>query len=40
MDAISLADDFREFLRLLNSEGVEYLIVGGGGAHGSSTSPH
>ncbi len=29
MDAISLADDFREFLRLLNSEGVEYLIVGG-----------
>lgn len=29
MDSISLADDFKEFLRLLNSEDVEYLVVGG-----------
>ncbi len=29
MGTISLAEDFREFLRLLNSTGVEYLLVGG-----------
>ena len=27
--AISLANDFKEFLRLLNSNNVEYLLVGG-----------
>jgi predicted nucleotidyltransferase len=27
--ALQLPDDFREFLKLLNSNGVEYLIVGG-----------
>lgn len=27
--AMPLAPDFREFLKLLNSEGVEYLVVGG-----------
>lgn len=29
MDMIELAPDFKEFLRLLNSHGVEYLLVGG-----------
>ena len=29
MGTIPLAPDFREFLRLLNSHGVEYLLVGG-----------
>src|SRR5580700_3066089 len=31
-----LADDFKEFLRLLNSNGVEYLLIGGYavGVHG------
>lgn len=29
MDASLLTDDFREFLRLLNANGVEYLLVGG-----------
>ncbi len=29
MGSISLASDFKEFLRLLSSEGVEYLLVGG-----------
>jgi len=27
--AISLADDFKEFLKLLNSKHVEYLLIGG-----------
>jgi hypothetical protein len=27
--ALQLPDDFREFLKLLNSNGVEYLVVGG-----------
>ncbi len=29
MDTIQLPQDFREFLRLLNSKRVEYLIIGG-----------
>ena len=29
MEMIELAPDFKEFLRLLNSHGVEYLLVGG-----------
>jgi hypothetical protein len=29
MDAPLLTDDFREFLRLLNAHGVDYLLVGG-----------
>ncbi len=29
MATIHLPNDFKEFLRLLNSEGVEYLLVGG-----------
>jgi hypothetical protein len=29
MDTIQLPRDFKEFLSLLNSKGVEYLIVGG-----------
>jgi predicted nucleotidyltransferase len=29
MDTIRLPDDFKEFLRLLNSSEVEYLLVGG-----------
>ena len=29
MDTLRVPDDFREFLRLLNSKGVEYLVVGG-----------
>lgn len=29
MDAPLLTDDFREFLRLLNAHGVEYIVVGG-----------
>ncbi|MFO0828189.1 MAG: nucleotidyltransferase [Phycisphaerales bacterium] len=29
MGAIYLADDFKEFLRLLNSTGVEFMVVGG-----------
>jgi predicted nucleotidyltransferase len=29
MDARSLTKDFREFLKLLNDHGVEYLVVGG-----------
>ncbi|NOT01872.1 MAG: hypothetical protein HOP29_14755 [Phycisphaerales bacterium] len=29
MDTLPLPQDFREFLRLLNSEKIEYLIVGG-----------
>ena len=29
MDTMLLPPDFREFLRLLNSKGVEYLIIGG-----------
>jgi hypothetical protein len=29
MDAPLLTDDFKEFLRLLNANGVEYLLVGG-----------
>jgi len=29
MDMIELAPDFKEFLRLLNSHGVEYLLAGG-----------
>lgn len=29
MDAPLLPDDFREFLRLLNANGVDYLVVGG-----------
>jgi hypothetical protein len=29
MDTIQLPQDFREFLRLLNSKKVEYLIIGG-----------
>ncbi len=29
MVRIELADDFKEFLRLLNSKGVEYLLIGG-----------
>ncbi len=34
--AMQLADDFREFLRLLNSNGVDYLLIGGYavGVHG------
>jgi hypothetical protein len=27
--AISLADDFKDFLKLLNSKQVEYLLIGG-----------
>jgi hypothetical protein len=35
---LQLADDFKEFLRLLNSEKIEYLLVGGYavGVHGYS----
>jgi hypothetical protein len=29
MDTMLLPPDFREFLRLLNSKAVEYLIIGG-----------
>lgn len=29
MDTIELHPDFKDFLRLLNSHGVEYLLVGG-----------
>jgi len=29
MDAPLLPDDFKEFLRLLNAKGVDYLVVGG-----------
>ena len=29
MDALLLTDDFREFLRLLNANRVDYLLVGG-----------
>ncbi len=29
MDKIGLHPDFKDFLRLLNSRGVNYLIVGG-----------
>ena len=29
MDAPLLTHDFREFLRLLNANGVEYLLIGG-----------
>jgi hypothetical protein len=29
MDRIELHPDFKDFLRLLNSHGVEYLLVGG-----------
>src|SRR5438874_524366 len=29
MERPALEDDFREFLRLLNSHGVEYLVIGG-----------
>jgi len=29
MDAPLLPDDFKEFLRLLNANGVDYLVVGG-----------
>src|ERR1044071_4994731 len=36
MDTMLLPPDFKEFLRLLNSKRVEYLIIGGyaGGYHG------
>ena len=29
MDTIKLHPDFKDFLRLLNSHGVEYLLIGG-----------
>ena len=29
MDPRTLTDEFKEFLRLLNEHGVEYLVVGG-----------
>jgi hypothetical protein len=29
MEPLQLPDDFKEFLRLLNSKGVEYLLIGG-----------
>ena len=41
MDAPLLTDDFREFLRLLNANRVEYLLVGGYavGLHGYPRAP-
>lgn len=29
MEPLQLAEDFKEFLKLLNSKGVEYLLIGG-----------